>query len=102
MPSPKSGTVVEDLKGAISEIKGGGLLEDSLGFGSGEVSFLLVVKGGDELGGEVFSTSELRENDLFKLGELGGGWGGVQGLHVDDLHGGLVGEFFSPWLHLGL
>lgn len=27
MPSPKSGTVVEDLRAAIAEVKGGGLLE---------------------------------------------------------------------------
>ena len=79
---------------------GGRLLEDSLGFGSGDVGIFLVLEGGDEPGGEVFSTSELRENDLFILGELGGGWGGVQGLHGDDLHWGLVGEFFSFWLHL--
>ncbi len=37
MPSPKSGTVVEDLKAAIVEVKGGGSMEYRAE-GSGEVS----------------------------------------------------------------
>ena len=96
------GDFVLFVVGEGSEEFGGGLLQDSFGFRSGGVSSLFLLDGGDEPGGEILSISELREDDLFKLGEIGGGWGRLRGHHVDDLGLGLVGEFLRLRFDLGL
>ena len=86
------GDFVLFVVGEGSEEFGGGFLQDSFGFRSGGVSFLFLLDGGDEPGGEILSISKFREDDLFKFRELGGGWGRLRGDHVEELALGLGGN----------